>query len=94
MKHLMKYFLEDIGCSSLEPILDELTFCDYIYEIDYCNECIKDLNGIVVANFNPKFDYDGNDFSECRYLFTEEFKELALKIIIDLVRIRIESWLD
>ena len=94
MKHLMKYFLEDIGCSSLEPILDELTCCNCVYKTDYDNECIKDLSGVVMANLNPKFDYDGNDFSECRYVFTDEFKNIAQNIITKLIKIRIESWLD
>lgn len=95
MKHLMINFLKDLNLESLDSYINDRmnTLLDSSYEFEEFNyrslEVVTNLNGDIMATkFYNEIEGVYN------YTYSEEFKEIALKIITQLVRIRIESWLD
>lgn len=94
MKHLMISFLKDLNLHSLDSYIDDrLTTVLDVHEFEEFNyrsvEVVTNSNGDIVAT---KTYNDIEDVYD--YIYSEEFKEIALKIITELVKIRIESWLE
>ena len=81
MRDLMYHFLKDLNLESLDIYLDEIEELNEQYTLMFSGK-IKDSNGIVMAISIPN---DGED----KYIYSEEFKVIALEIITQLVKIRI-----
>lgn len=86
MRDLMYHFLKDLNLESLDVYLDELEELNEQYTLMFSGK-IKDSNGMVMAISIPNDDED-------KYIYSEEFKTKALEIITQVVKLRIEGWLD
>ena len=87
MRNLMYKFFKDLNLDSLDLYLDGMEELNERYSITLSGELL-DSKGNLMATCKSNHDY------EKEYIYSEEFKTKALEIITQLVKLRIEGWLD